>query len=263
MQYPFYGMKTELNNTEVYDMKVNAIIQARCGSTRFPNKVFAEIDGKPLLWHVVNRLKFALSIDGIIVATTINPKDDEIEKWCKKEHVDCFRGNENDVLNRYYNASIEYPSDVIVRITADDPFKEPAVIDKVINTLIKENKDLVTNNFPPSFPEGLDCEAFTFDVLHTMESKAKDPFEREHVTQYVYRNPDKFKIGNVESGTQLSFYRWTIDNEADYEMVKAVYKNRLKENHGILLMEEILEILKTNPEIAYINSKVKRSAMYQ
>ena len=245
-------------------MTVNAIIQARCGSTRFPNKVFADIDGKPLLWHVVNRLKYAEMIDDIIIATTLSSKDDKIEEWCNVNSINVFRGNEEDVLNRYYCASVAFPSDIIVRITADDPFKEPKVINAIIKKLIEEKLDLVTNNFPPSYPEGLDCEAFTSKVLDIMEKNAKDSFEREHVTQYIYHNPDKFKIGNVLSERQLSFYRWTIDNLEDYEMVKAVYAKR-KENssEGIMLMDEILTILENNPEISLINSQVKRSAMYQ
>ena len=244
-------------------MTVNAIIQARCGSTRFPNKIFADIDGKPLLWHVVNRLKYSKMIDDIIIATTVYPIDDTIENWCNSESVKCFRGSENDVLNRYYCTSVAFPSDVIVRVTADDPFKDPEVIDKVIRKLIDEKLDLVTNNFPPSFPEGLDCEAFTFKVLEFMEKTTQDSFEREHVTQYVYHNPNLFNIGNVVSEVQLSSYRWTIDNKEDYEMVKAVYANREKGSKGILLMNEILDILSKNPDISKINSHVNRSAMYQ
>ena len=244
-------------------MSVNAIIQARCGSTRFPNKVFADIDGKPLLWHVVDRLRYAGTIDDTVVATTVSAKDDAIEEWCRKEGIHCFRGSEEDVLNRYYCASLAYPSDVVVRITADDPFKEPSVIDKVINKLRDEKLDLVTNNFPPSFPEGLDCEAFTFKILELMENNARDAFEREHVTQYVYRRPDRFRIGNVSSDVQLSSYRWTIDRPEDYEMVKAVYAARDPGKSGIILMDEILGILHRHPEIAAINADVARSAMYK
>ena len=166
-------------------MSVNAIIQARCGSTRFPNKVFAMIDGKPLLWHVVNRLTYAKKIDDIVVATTINSKDDKIEKWCKENNIHCYRGREEDVLNRYYSASEAFPSDYVVRITADDPFKEPKVIDAVIAKLIEENYDHVTNNLPSSFPEGLDCEAFRKEALDRSEKEAETAFEREQVTQYI------------------------------------------------------------------------------
>lgn len=242
-------------------MKVSAIIQARCGSTRLPNKVFADIDGKPLIWHVVNRLKACKRIDEIVIATTTNSADDTIENWCEAEGVSCFRGDEFDVLNRYYEAAKAFPSDIVVRITADDPFKEPAVIDEVIEKLITGGYDLVTNNFPPSFPEGLDCEAFTADVLRKMEQESSDSFEREHVTQYVYRNPSMFKIGNIECEKQMSKYRWTIDDQLDLDMVRAIYQNRKR--RGMLLMDEILEILHDKPEIHEINLEVKRSAMYQ
>jgi len=244
-------------------MSVNAIIQARCGSTRFPNKVFALIDGKPLLWHVVNRLKYATKIDDIIVATTVSKKDDKIEEWCKENNVHCFRGSEENVLNRYYSASEAFPSDYVVRITADDPFKEPKVIDAVITKLIEEGYDHVTNNLPSSFPEGLDCEAFKKSALDRSEREAETAFEREHVTQYIYHHPEIFKIGNVSNGENLSYLRWTVDKDVDYEMVKAVYAHRNPVNKGILLMDEILEILKANPEIAKINSEVERSAMYK
>lgn len=244
-------------------MSVNAIIQARCGSTRFPNKVFALIDGKPLLWHVVNRLKYATKIDDIIVATTVSEKDDKIEEWCKENNVHCFRGSEENVLNRYYSASQAFPSDYVVRITADDPFKEPKVIDAVITKLIEEGYDHVTNNLPPSFPEGLDCEAFKKSALDRSEKEAETAFEREHVTQYIYHHPEIFKIGNVSNGENLSYLRWTVDKDVDFEMVKAVYAHRNPANKGILLMDEILEILKANPEIEKINSEVERSAMYK
>ena len=244
-------------------MSVNAIIQARCGSTRFPNKVFALIDGKPLLWHVVNRLKHATKIDNIIVATTVSEKDDKIEEWCKENNVHCFRGSEENVLNRYYSASEAFPSDNVVRITADDPFKEPKVIDAVITKLIEEGYDHVTNNLPPSFPEGLDCEAFKKSALDRSEKEAETAFEREHVTQYIYHHPEIFKIGNVSNGENLSYLRWTVDKDVDFEMVKAVYAHRNPANKGILLMDEILDILKANPEIEKINSEVERSAMYK
>ena len=244
-------------------MKIHGIIQARCGSTRFPNKVFAEIDGKPLIWHVVNRLTYAKTIDKIIIATTNSSMDDAIEDWCVDNGVCCYRGSENDVLNRYYCASMMFPSDVIVRITADDPFKEPEIIDRVVSMLLDGDYDIVTNNFPPSFPEGLDCEAFLFAALEQSEKSVCDPFEREHVTQYMYKHPNKFKIGNVVCNTNMSYLRWTIDNHVDLDMVKAIYEHRNSENKGVLLMDEILGILQMHPEILEINSSVERSLMYK
>ena len=243
-------------------MSVNAIVQARCGSSRFPDKVFAIIDGKPLIWHVINRLKCAKTIDDIIVATTINPLDDKIEKWCKTNNINCFRGSEDNVLNRFYLASNSFPSDYIVRITADDPFKEPEIIDKIVKTLICEGLDYVTNNFPPSFPEGLDCEAFTKKTLEAMESKATKPIEREHVTQYIFRHLNEFRIKNISCDKMLKQYRWTIDTKQDYDYVVAIYAAR-KNKEGLLLMEEILLILEDNPSLSKINSSVKRSLMYK
>lgn len=244
-------------------MSVYAIIQARCGSTRFPEKVFADIDGKPLLWHVIERLRYARTIDRIIVATTESPLDDQIEMWCRNTGVDCFRGSENDVLNRYYCASEAFPSDYIVRITADDPFKEPAVIDAVVTKLLREGFDHVTNNLPPSFPEGLDCEAFRKEALNLSEKQATSAYEREHVTQYIYHHPELFKIGNIQCDRQLSHLRWTIDRDADLQMVRAVYAHRQHGRQGLLLMDEIMEILEAHPEISAINSHVERSGMYQ
>ena len=240
-------------------MRVHAIIQARCGSSRFPSKVFAEIGGKPLIWHVVNRLKLAQTLDQIIIATTVNPLDDALELWCKDNQVSCFRGNEADVLNRYYEAACAY---VVVRITADDPFKEPDVIDRVVRMVTEEHYDAATNNNPPSFPEGLDCEAFTFEALRKAETTSNDAFEREHVTQYFYHHPELFKIGNVSSDKQLSHLRWTIDTKADLEMVNAIYAHRAK-SEGLIRMPEILEILEQHPEICQINASVTRSAMYK
>ena len=244
-------------------MSVNAIIQARCGSTRFPNKVFALIDGQPLLYHVVNRLTYAKTLDDIVVATTVNAQDDAIEQWCREHQVHCLRGSEEDVLNRYFSASEAFPSDYVVRITADDPFKEPAVIDAVVDKLVNGGYDHVTNNLPPSFPEGLDCEAFTKAALDRSEREAETAFEREHVTQYIYHHPEIFRIGNVSNGVDLSSLRWTIDKDADLEMVRAVYAHRDKSRSGILLMDEILAILEAYPEIARMNAAVERSAMYQ
>ena len=225
-------------------------------------KIFMEINNKPLIWHVVNRLTYTELIDDIIVATTTDKKDDATEEWCKKNEINCYRGSEDDVLNRFYSAATAFPCDVIVRVTADDPFKEPKIIDMIIKKLMDENLDLSCNVFPPSFPEGLDCEVFTFNVLETMEKTTNDPYDREHVTPYIYNNPDKFKIGNVTSSHQLSQFRWTIDNQEDYEMINTIYEKRTNEEE-ILLMEEILKILEENPEIAEINSNVKRSGMYQ
>ena len=244
-------------------MKTAAIIQARCGSTRFPNKTFALLAGKPLIWHVVNRLKSAKELDEIVIATTTNPLDDKIEKWCHDNGVRVFRGSENDVLYRYYAANEKVKADIVVRITADDPFKEPRVVDMVVRKLKEENLDYACDIYPPSFPEGLDCEAMTADVLRIQQENSTSAYEREHVTQYVYHNIDKFKIGNVSYKENISHLRWTLDTETDYKMVSIIYDALYKEGGDIFHMEDILAYLKKHPDVAKINSEVERSAMYK
>lgn len=244
-------------------MKIIAIIQARCGSTRFPNKVFADICGKPLIWHVVNRLKFAKTIDQIVLATTINPLDDKLLDWAKQNSIEVFRGSENDVLNRYYNAAKAYHADIVVRITADDPFKEPDVIDKAVNCLLASGADFVCNNYPPTYPEGLDVEVLTFKALEQEELLSKDTFEREHVTQYIYHHPELFKMFNISNTEDLSYLRWTIDTEKDFAMVEKIYSSLYKNDNHIFHMEDILQLISRQPEIALMNLDVARSEMYK
>ena len=199
-------------------MRVVAIIQARCGSTRFPNKVFADLCGKPFIWHVVNRLKFVHLLDHIVLATTDRPSDDKLYYWAKENGVDVYRGSESNVLNRYYEAANYAKADIIVRITADDPFKEPGLIDKAINTLQEGGYDFVCNNCPPSYPEGLDIEVFTKAALDKEEELSTSNFEREHVTQYIYHHPEKFKMFNISNiGENLSYLRWTVDTKKDFQ----------------------------------------------
>lgn len=240
---------------------IAAIIQARTGSTRLPNKVFKKLSGKPLIWHVVNRLKFSNKIEKIVLATTNNENDDILEKWAIDNDITCYRGSENDVLDRYYCAALKFNVDPIVRITADDPFKDPQIIDDVINLFEKGKLDFAYNNNPPTFPEGLDTEVFSFDALCKASKNSIDPFEREHVTQYFYRNPSIFSQACLKNQTDLSYLRWTIDTQQDWDMAEIVY-NKLYPTIEIFSMSDILELISKEPYIAEINSTVKRSSMY-
>lgn len=244
-------------------MKVAAVIQARCGSTRFPNKVFADLCGHPLIFHVVNRLRFAKSIDEIVLATTTNPLDDKLEEWGRQQEILIYRGSENNVLNRFFMASELVEADIIIRITADDPFKEPSIIDKAVGTLIETKSDFVCNNNPATYPEGLDVEVFTKEALNRAERFSDNAFEREHVTQYFYRHPCDFKIINISNSNNLSHLRWTIDTDEDFFMTQKVYSQLYKDENSIFYMNDILNLLKQQPEIAEINSAVARSEMYK
>jgi spore coat polysaccharide biosynthesis protein SpsF len=241
---------------------ISAIIQVRVSSTRLPNKVFADINGKPLLWYVVDRLKKSIYLDNIIIATTDNIADDLIQDWASENKISCFRGSESNVLKRYYDAAKNNNSTTIVRITADDPFKDYKIMDEVINKFLSKKADFGCNNFPPSYPEGLDIEVFSFSALETAYKNSVSDFEKEHVTQYFYKNRNDFKIVSIKNDTDLSNLRWTIDTKEDLEMTREVY-NKFTNNKFIYLMKDILKILNENPEILEINKKVKRSIMYK
>lgn len=245
-------------------MNVVAIIQARCDSMRFPNKVFADLCGRPFIWHVVNRLKFAQSLDHIVLATTNRPSDDKLYNWAKESGVDVYRGSESNVLNRYFEAANYSKADVVVRITADDPFKEPVLIDKAVNTLQKGGYDFVCNNYPPSYPEGVDIEVLSKNTLDRVVSLSFSDFEREHVTQYIYHHPEDFKIFNI-SNTEgnFSYLRWTVDTEKDFQMVTRIYSFLYKNDSEIFHINDIFRLLKEYPEIGRMNLDVIRSEMYK
>lgn len=243
-------------------VKVGAIIQARTGSTRLPNKVFAEILGKPLLWHIYNRITYSKLIDTIIIATTDKKEDDLIEDWANENKILIYRGSENDVLSRFYNAALENELDIIVRVTADDPFKDPVLIDNAIAELVNRKLNFVYNNNPPTFPEGLDVEIFDFNSLKIANNKSISSFEREHVTQYFFKNLENFKHINVTSIENNSSLRWTIDTSSDLKMTEIIYENLFKKNQ-IFLYQDILDLIKKEPHIATINSNIERSDMYK
>jgi spore coat polysaccharide biosynthesis protein SpsF len=241
---------------------ISAIIQARVSSTRLPNKVFADIDGKPLLWHVVNRLRDSIYLDNIIIATSENIADDLIQDWASENEILCYRGSERNVIKRYYDAAKVNNSTTIVRITADDPLKDFKIMDDVISEFLSQKADFACNNFPPTYPEGLDIEVFSFIALETAYENTLSAFEKEHVTQYFYKNVNDFKICCIENDTNLSHLRWTIDTSEDLEMTRKIY-DKFESSKSIYLMDDILKILHESPEITEINKNVARSKMYK
>lgn len=241
-------------------MKISAIIQARTSSTRLPNKIFLPLGNEALIWHVVDRLKYSQLINHIVIATTNNPNDNIIEKWAARNHLDCFRGEENNVLSRFYNCASYHKSDIIVRITSDDPFKDPSLIDEAIKLLLNKKLDFVYNNFPPTFPEGLDVEVFTYNVLKESFKNCILTYDKEHLTQFMYKN--NFKKKNILNNENLSNLRWTIDTVNDYDMAKKVYEKLYKQSN-IFLTDDILLLLKKHPYIKFINNNVTRSQLYK
>lgn len=234
-------------------MKTVAIIQARMGSTRLPNKVLAEIAGQPMLGHVVRRVQQCQTVNQVVVATSVSPADDAIEQLCAEYGIACFRGSEDDVLDRYYQAAKACGAEVVVRLTGDCPLIDPEVIDLVVRAFKQGRYDYVSNILRYTFPDGLDTEVFSFPALQQAWLEAKKPSEREHVTPYL-RHSGKFKVHNVISDVDLSpqGHRWTVDEPADLDFIRQVYRSFApRTDFG---MQEVLELLQQRPELREINA---------
>ena len=232
------------------------------GSTRLPKKILALINGKPMIYWILERIKKSKFTNKIIIATTQLPEDDEFCDWINKNtDIQIFRGSENDVLNRYFECAKLFSANLIVRITADDPFKESKIIDKAIKIILDNEKiDYCSNTIAPSYPEGLDIEVFNYSTLEKANLNAKLPSEREHVTPYITNNPNLFKLHNFKYKRDLSRWRWTVDKQKDLEFARKVYKNFM--NNPLVDYEKIIDYLTYNPEILKINSGTKRMEGY-
>lgn len=236
---------------------IAGIIQSRTGSNRCSFKVLKKIKNKTLVELYVERVRKSLLIDKIIIATTINKQDDIIEKISKKIDIDCFRGSEDDLIDRYYKCSKKYNVDIVVRLCNDDLFVDYEVIDRAIK-IFNNNQDkmaIVTNHFKPTYPEGLDIDVFSFKGLEKSWKESTLKSEREHVFPYFFKNKNKFKIINFEQKNNYSYLRWTIDYEDDFKMVKEVYKH-LYDEKQYFVQKDILKLLEEYPEIIKINSDI-------
>lgn len=236
------------------------IVQARMGSTRLPGKVLKEICGRPILWHVTNRLSHSERIDTVVVATTTEGEDDRIAEWCKEQRIPFYRGSSQDVLDRYFMAAREFGARTIVRITADCPLIDPVLVDMAVDKLIWGGYDYVGLGSP--FPDGLDTEVFTLNALKTAWREAVLASEREHVTPYIWKNPDRFMLSSVRCEGDYSAMRWTVDEESDLQFVTAVYEgfDCTERPFG---MKEILDFLDKNPGLLEINAGIRRNEGYE
>jgi len=236
----------------VVKVKTVAIIQARMGSTRLPGKVMEEIAGKPMLWYIIDRVKRSELIHGICVATTSTEIDRPIVKLAADSGTGSYAGSEEDVLDRYYRASKEFAMDAIVRITADCPLIDPRVLDRVIQRYLEGDCDYAANTLKPTYPDGLDVEVFSRAALERAWEESRLASEREHVTPYIWKNPEKFRLANVENNVDLSDLRWSVDENQDLEFVRQVYKHLYKEGY-IFYMEDVLKLLEKYPALKQIN----------
>ena len=243
-------------------MNIVAIIQARMGSSRLPGKILKEINGKSLISILIDRISMSKYLNKIVIATTNSKLDDQFVKWVSLNlNISIFRGQENDVLDRYYQCAKLYKADVIVRITADDPLKDAIIIDKAIS-LLKQNPklDYCSNTIKPTYPEGLDVEVFKFEALYKAWHFSTLPSEREHVTPYIWKNQKQFSLKNFEYKDNLSDWRWTVDRNEDLCFVKEIFKNFSTD--FLINYEEIIKFISNNPSLIGINSNFKRNEGY-
>lgn len=239
-----------------------AIIQARMGSSRLPGKsMMPIIDGKGPVELMLERVRRCASLDTIIVATTDAAKDDPLEALCERLETACFRGSEDDVLDRFYRAALSMgPECAFVRLTGDCPLHDPGVIDEVVRQFLQSGADYAANVDPPTFPDGLDTEVFTFQALEEAWRVARARADREHVTPFIRRHDDLFQRINTTRQTDLSHCRWTLDEEADLAFVKAVFEE-LYHDDPSFDMEAILALLKRRPDIAALNRGIPRAKL--
>jgi len=240
-------------------MRVVAIVQARMGSTRLPGKVLKDLAGETMLGRVVERLRGAKSIDEVLVATTDRPSDDAIVADCRRSSVAIFRGDQDDVLDRYFRAAKSTDAEIVVRITSDCPLIDPEITDKTIRAFMDKLPDYASNTIVRTYPRGLDTEVVSMAALKRAWQDARRPYEREHVTPYIVEHPEEFVLLPVVGDQDYSAHRWTVDMLEDLEFVRTIY-NRLK-GEGEFSWRDVLDVLDREPELLELNRGVVQKSV--
>jgi spore coat polysaccharide biosynthesis protein SpsF len=242
-------------------MRVVAIIQARMGSRRLPGKVLMDLEGEPMLARVVTRARRAATLQDVVVATTTSAADDAVARLCADRGWPCFRGSEDDVLDRYERAAAAFHIDVVVRITADCPLIEPALIDRVVREFLERRPAVdYACNFRPAvtFPEGLAVEVLTREALHRAWQDDGNPSWREHVTEYLLNHPELFRLHGVTNDRDHSHLRWTVDQAEDLAFVRTIYRHF---GHDRFSWLDVLRVLEEHPDWSQINAAVKQKVV--
>lgn len=259
---------------------VIAIIQGRMSSSRLPGKILADIAGQPMLQRVFLRTSRAASVNEAVFATTTDPSDDPVAEYCEFSGISFTRGSLYDVLDRYYQTAKQAKADVVVRITADCPLIDPALIDDVVRTVISESStvDFAANRLPApwkrTYPIGLDTEVCTFEVLERAWKEAREPQHREHVMPYFYEgvnlitehrtlqtgtSPRGFNVALLHHTTDFGDYRWTVDTPEDLEFIRQVYTRF--DGRDDFTWEEVLDLVHSDPRLMQINAGVKHKTL--
>ncbi len=242
-------------------VKVQAILQARCSSTRLPGKVLKPLLGKPMLQHQIERIQRATRIDRIVVATSTDSSDDPLLALCQSLNIACVRGSLDDVLARFASALNLYPAEVVVRLTGDCPVIDPKVIDEVVSAHLSSNADYSANCIEPTLPDGMDVEVMDARCLAIAAAQAGKDSEREHVTPYIYNHPEQFHIQHVRHQPDYSGLRWTVDNPEDFQLISLFYQ-RLYPRNPTFGLTEMIELVSAEPELCEINQHIGRNEGY-
>lgn len=241
-------------------MKTVAIIQARMGSARLPGKVLVDIAGMPMLARVVDRVRRAAAVDETVVATGRDAADDAIEAWCRQHNIACVRGSEADVLDRYHQAARRHAADLVVRVTADCPLLDPALLDDVASALATAQPPVAfaANTIARSYPRGLDVEAMWAEDLARLHRVALEPYYREHVFPYAHEHPEEFPHVSLRDGTDRSWMRWTVDTPEDLAFVRCVAAALQPDDTD---WHVVLRLLDAHPEWLDVNRGVEQKPL--
>lgn len=241
-------------------MNVVCIIQTRIGSTRLPGKVLKKICNKTVLEHDIDRLKRVKNIDKIVIATTILEKDNLIVEEADRLGIAYYRGSEEDVLSRYYYAAKENKADIVVRVTSDCPLIDSAITGQIIQYYLdnREKYDYVSNTIDRTYPRGLDTEVFSFKALEKAFNEATSQRDREHVTPYIWDNPNLFKILQYRGEVDYSDLRWTLDTTEDFELINRIYTSLYPQKCNEFAMKDIIELYEKYPELHNINNTIEQ-----
>jgi spore coat polysaccharide biosynthesis protein SpsF len=241
-------------------LRINAIIQARMGSTRLPGKVLMDVGGQSALGRVVRRVERAKLLDQIVVATSVAKGDDAVAAECVRLQVPCFRGTGEDVLDRYSRAAQAWPSDAVVRITADCPLIDAEVVDQTIEVFLNSGADY-SSNTQETYPLGISAEVFSVQALDHAWRDARKGYEREHVTPFFYEHPELFRISSISAHGDYSRYRLTLDTKEDLDLIRAVYANF--DNQDTMSWQDVVGLLERRPELAALNSHVVQKGPHE
>jgi len=243
-------------------MKTVVIVQARMTSTRLPGKVLLPLAGRPMLVRLLERLARVRLADRIVVATTTNATDDPIVDLCTGMGVACFRGSEHDVLSRYAGAAAAHAAHAVVRVTADCPLLDPGLVDQLIDIYVRHaaTLDYISNMLEPTFPYGMAVEVMSMAVLGIAAAEAARDDEHEHVTPFIYRRPERFRLRSVRHATDLSHHRWTVDTPEDYQLVKQIFES-IYPRKPDFVMDDVLQQLQEHPEWSKINEHVMQRTL--